>query len=145
MAEIIKRDPSMIVRRPQARDYMTDAFIYDHVRTPRGKGRPDGALHEITPLQLATQVLQGLRERSELDTRLVDDVVMGIVSPIGEQGSVLPRSAALNAGYGDGIPGVQVNRFREPAPCRLRMEREPLRALDRAGPRRDRRDRAGAR
>jgi acetyl-CoA C-acetyltransferase len=90
---------------------MTDAYIYDHVRTPRGKGRPDGALHEITPLQLATQVLQALRERSALDTGLIDDVVMGIVSPIGEQGSVLPRSAALNAGYGDGIPGVQVNRF----------------------------------
>ncbi|MDB5970322.1 MAG: acetyl-CoA C-acetyltransferase [Hydrocarboniphaga sp.] len=90
---------------------MSQAFIYDHVRTPRGKGRADGALHEITPLQLATQVLQALRDRSRLDTQLIDDVIMGIVSPIGEQGAVLPRSAALNAGYGDGIPGVQVNRF----------------------------------
>jgi len=90
---------------------MTEAFLYDHVRTPRGKGRADGALNEITPLQLGTQVLQGLRDRHALDTSLVDDVVMGVVSPVGEQGSVLPRLAALNAGYGEGIPGVQVNRF----------------------------------
>ncbi|KVZ18435.1 acetyl-CoA acetyltransferase [Burkholderia cepacia] len=90
---------------------MTEAFIYDHVRTPRGKGRAEGALHEITPLQLGTQVLQALRERSALDTRWVDDVIMGLVSPIGEQGAVLPRSAALNAGFGEGVPGVQVNRF----------------------------------
>jgi acetyl-CoA C-acetyltransferase len=90
---------------------MTNAYIYDHVRTPRGRGRADGALNEITPLQLATQVLHALRTRGNLDTSLIDDVVMGIVSPIGEQGSVLPRSAALNAGYGEGIPGVQVNRF----------------------------------
>ena len=90
---------------------MTAAYIYDHVRTPRGRGRPDGALHEITPLQLATQVLEALRERSALDTALIDDVILGIVSPIGEQGSVLPRSAALNAGYGEGVPGTQVNRF----------------------------------
>jgi len=90
---------------------MTDAYIYDHVRTPRGKGRAEGALNEITPLQLSTQVLMALRDRSHLDTALIDDVVLGIVSPIGEQGSVLPRSAALNAGYGDGVPGVQVNRF----------------------------------
>jgi acetyl-CoA C-acetyltransferase len=90
---------------------MTQAFIYDHVRTPRGRGRPDGSLNEITPLRLGTQVLQAVRDRNNLDTALVDDVVMGIVSPIGEQGSVLPRAAALNAGYGEGIPGVQVNRF----------------------------------
>lgn len=90
---------------------MAKAFIYDHVRTPRGRGRPDGALNEITPLQLGTQVLKALRERNSLDTQLVDDVVFGIVSPIGEQGAVLPRAAALNAGYGEAIPGVQVNRF----------------------------------
>jgi acetyl-CoA C-acetyltransferase len=88
-----------------------DAFIFDHVRTPRGRGRSDGALNEITPLELGTQVLRALRERGEFEARLIDDVVMGIVSPIGEQGSVLPRSAALNAGYGESIPGVQVNRF----------------------------------
>ncbi len=104
---------SLVAAVASLRDHssMTDAYIYDHVRTPRGKGRADGALNEITSLQLATQVLQALRDRSELDTHLIDDVVLGIVSPIGEQGSVLPRSAALNAGYGDAIPGVQVNRF----------------------------------
>jgi len=90
---------------------MTEAFIYDHVRTPRGKGRADGALHEITPLQLGTQVLQALRDRNQLDTSLVDDVIMGIVSPVGEQGAVLPRSMALNAGYAETVSGVQVNRF----------------------------------
>jgi acetyl-CoA C-acetyltransferase len=90
---------------------MTNAYIYDHLRTPRGKGRGDGALHEITPLQLATQILRGLRARSGFDPELIDDVILGIVSPIGEQGSVLPRSAALNAGYGDSVPGTQVNRF----------------------------------
>ncbi|WP_348675189.1 acetyl-CoA C-acetyltransferase [uncultured Abyssibacter sp.] len=88
-----------------------EAFIYDHVRTPRGKGRADGALNEITPLQLGTQVLESLRERSRLDTRLVDDVIMGIVSPVGEQGAVLPRSMALCAGYAETVSGVQVNRF----------------------------------
>jgi len=90
---------------------MTEAYIYDHVRTPRGKGRADGALHEITPLQLGTQVLQALRDRSKLDTALIDDVIMGIVSPVGEQGAVLPRSMALNAGYAETVSGVQVNRF----------------------------------
>ncbi|NGY07049.1 acetyl-CoA C-acetyltransferase [Solimonas terrae] len=90
---------------------MSEAYIYDHVRSPRGKGRSDGSLHEITPLQLATQVLQALRDRSQLDTALLDDVVMGVVSPIGEQGSVLPRSAVLNAGYAETVSGVQINRF----------------------------------
>ena len=90
---------------------MTDAYLYDHVRTPRGRGRADGSLNEITPLQLATQVLEALRDRSSMDTALIDDVIMGIVSPIGEQGAVLPRSAALNAGYDQRVPGTQVNRF----------------------------------
>jgi len=70
---------------------MTDAFIYDHVRTPRGRGRSDGALNEITPLQLATQVLQALQTRGNLDVGLIDDVVMGIVSPIGLFYRVRPR------------------------------------------------------
>ena len=90
---------------------MTEAYIYDHLRTPRGKGRADGALHEITPLQLGTQVLAGLRERNRLDTALVDDVIFGIVSPVSEQGAVLPRLIALNAGYAETVSGVQVNRF----------------------------------
>lgn len=90
---------------------MNDAFIYDHVRTPRGRGRPDGALHEISSLQLATQTLVAIRERNELDTARLDDVIFGIVSPVGEQGAVLPRSAVLNADYDESVPGTQVNRF----------------------------------
>lgn len=90
---------------------MTDVYIYDHVRTARGRGKPDGALHEATPMHLATTVLESLRDRSELDTDLVDDVVMGIVSPIDEQGQVLPRIAAIAAGYAETTAGVQVNRF----------------------------------
>jgi acetyl-CoA C-acetyltransferase len=90
---------------------MTDAYIYDHVRTPRGRGRSDGALHEITPVQLGAQVLSAVKERNALDTSLIDDIVMGVVSPIGEQGSVLPRLAALAAGFEQAVPGMQLNRM----------------------------------
>ncbi len=90
---------------------MPDAFIYDHVRTPRGRGKADGALHEVTALNLAAQVLGAVRDRNELDTGLVDDVVMGCVDPVGEAGGDIARAAALVAGYGDSVPGVQINRF----------------------------------
>lgn len=90
---------------------MTDAFIYDHVRSPRGRGKADGSLHEVTTLNLATQVLQGLRERNKLDPELVDDVVLGCVDPVGEAGGDIARVSALCAGYGDGVPGMQINRF----------------------------------
>jgi acetyl-CoA C-acetyltransferase len=90
---------------------MTDAFIYDHVRSPRGKGRKDGALHEITPISLASQVLAALRDRNDLDTALVEDVILGCVSPIGEQGADIARVTALHAGYAESVPGKQVNRF----------------------------------
>ncbi|MDT3684529.1 MAG: acetyl-CoA C-acetyltransferase [Pseudorhodoplanes sp.] len=90
---------------------MTEAFIYDHVRSPRGRGKADGSLHEVTTLNLATQVLQGLRERNQLDPGLVDDVVLGCVDPVGEAGGDIARVSALCAGYGDGVPGVQINRF----------------------------------
>ena len=90
---------------------MADAFIYDHVRTPRGRGKADGSLHEVTALNLAAQALAGVRERNQLDTTLVDDVVMGCVDPVGEGGGDIARAAALVAGYGDGVPGVQINRF----------------------------------
>jgi acetyl-CoA C-acetyltransferase len=89
----------------------TDAYIYDHVRTPRGKGKKDGALHEITPIQLATQVLAALRDRNSLNTAAVEDVVLGCVSPVGEQGADIARVAALNADYAETVAGVQVNRF----------------------------------
>jgi acetyl-CoA C-acetyltransferase len=90
---------------------MADAFIYDHVRTPRGRGKPDGSLHEVSTLGLAAAALKSVRDRNELDTHLVDDVVMGCVDPIGEAGSCVPRIAALAAGYGDHVPGIQINRF----------------------------------
>ena len=90
---------------------MTDAFIYDHVRTPRGRGKVDGALHEVTALNLATQALAALKDRNSLDPAIVDDVVMGCVDPVGEAGGDIARVAAICAGYGDGVPGVQINRF----------------------------------
>lgn len=90
---------------------MTDAFVYDCVRTPRGKGKPNGGLHEITPIQLSAQVLAALRDRNHLDTSLVDDIVFGCVSPVGEQGAVIPRVAALVADYAQNVPGKQLNRF----------------------------------
>jgi acetyl-CoA C-acetyltransferase len=90
---------------------MPDAFIYDHVRTPRGRGKADGALHEVTALELATQALGALKARNALDPALVDDVVLGCVDPVGEAGGDIARAAAINAGYGNGVPGVQINRF----------------------------------
>ncbi|MFN4312441.1 MAG: acetyl-CoA C-acetyltransferase [Ferrovibrio sp.] len=90
---------------------MTEAFIYDAVRTPRGKGRASGALHEVTPMRLATTVLEAVRDRNELDTSLVDDVVLGCVMPVGEQGSDIARVAVIQAGYAETTAGVQINRF----------------------------------
>ncbi len=90
---------------------MPEALIFDHVRTPRGRGRPDGALHEVPAIGLATQTLQALRDRNGLDTAAVDDVVLGCVSPVGEQGSCIGRVAALNAGYAESVAGQQLNRF----------------------------------
>ena len=90
---------------------MPEAFIYDAVRTPRGKGKKDGSLHEITSLSLATQVLQALRDRNDLDTSKVDDVILGCVTPVGEQGADIARTAVLNADYSQTTAGVQINRF----------------------------------
>ncbi|MCJ7558391.1 MAG: acetyl-CoA C-acetyltransferase [Gammaproteobacteria bacterium] len=90
---------------------MADAYIYDHVRTPRGRGKADGALHEVTPIVLTRQVLTALRERSNLDTSRVDDVILGCVAPVGEQGADIARVAALHAGYAVSVPGKQINRF----------------------------------
>ena len=90
---------------------MTDAYIFDAVRTPRGKGKNTGKLHEQTALALATQVLQALRDRNNLDTSKVDDVVFGCVSPVGEQGGDITRIAVINADYAESVAGVQVDRF----------------------------------
>jgi len=90
---------------------MPDAFIYDHVRTPRGRGKADGALHEVTALNLAAQALGAVKNRNKLDPKMIDDVVLGCVDPVGEAGGDIARAAALVAGYGDGVPGIQINRF----------------------------------
>ena len=90
---------------------MTDAYIYDAVRTPRGKGKKNGSLHEITALSLLTQQLEAIRDRNDLDTSKVDDVIMGCVSPVGEQGADIARTAVINADYDQSTAGVTINRF----------------------------------
>jgi acetyl-CoA C-acetyltransferase len=90
---------------------MTDAFIYDHVRTPRGRGKADGSLHEVTALNLAAQTLAAIRDRNKLDPKEIDDVVLGCVDPVGEAGGDIARAAALVAGLGNAVPGIQINRF----------------------------------
>src|SRR5690242_20292463 len=92
-------------------DAMTEAFVYDAIRTPRGKGKKDGSLHEVKPVNLLAGVLGELQRRNDFDTAQVDDVVMGVVSPIGEQGSVIAKVAALKAGWDWRCSGVQLNRF----------------------------------
>jgi acetyl-CoA C-acetyltransferase len=89
---------------------MTDALIFDAVRTPRGKGKR-GSLHSVKPVTLASGLLRALAERTHLDTAAVDDVVFGVVSPVGEQGSDIARIAVLAAGWDQGAPGTQLNRF----------------------------------
>src|SRR5438128_6415459 len=90
---------------------MPDAFVYDHVRTPRGRGKADGSLHEVTALNLAAQVLGAVRDRNQLDTGLVDDVVLGCVDPVGEAGGDIAPAAALVAGYGDSVPRIPISRL----------------------------------
>lgn len=90
---------------------MANAFIYDAVRTPRGRGKSDGSLHDIQPISLLTSVLRNIRDRNKLDTSLVDDVIMGCVTPMGEQGADIARTAVLEAGYAESVAGVQLNRF----------------------------------
>ena len=90
---------------------MTEAFVYDAIRTPRGKGKKDGSLYEVKPVNLLAGVLSELQRRNDFDTAKVDDVVMGVVSPVGEQGSVIAKVAALKAGWDFTASGVQINRF----------------------------------
>ena len=90
---------------------MTEALIYDHVRTPRGKGKKDGSLHQATPVWLLRGLLQSLRQRLDLDTSLVDDVVLGCVTPVGEQGADIARTAVLDAGWAESVAGVTLSRF----------------------------------
>ncbi len=90
---------------------MTDVFIYDHVRTPRGRGKKDGALHEVPSVRLAAKVLEALRDRNGLDTERVDDIIMGCVDPVMDAGAVIPKAAAFEAGYSTRAPGMQISRF----------------------------------
>lgn len=90
---------------------MPDAFIYDHVRTPRGRGKKDGALHEVPAVRLAAKVLEAVRDRNDMDTTKVDDIILGCVDPVGEAGSDIARAAVFEAGYDNQAPGIQVNRF----------------------------------
>ncbi len=90
---------------------MAEAYICDHVRTPRGRGKASGSLHEITPIELTSQVLEAVRDRNALDTSRVDDVILGCVAPVGEQGANIARVGALNADYDLRAPGKQLNRF----------------------------------
>lgn len=90
---------------------MAEAFVYDAVRTPRGRGKSDGSLHEVQPVQLLTSVLKSIQKRNQLDTSFVDDVIMGCVTPVGEQGADIARTAVIEAGYAESVAGVQLNRF----------------------------------
>jgi acetyl-CoA C-acetyltransferase len=90
---------------------MPKAFIYDAVRTPRGRGKADGALHEVPTVRLAATALKAVRDRNDLDTKLVDDVILGCVDPVGEAGSDVARAAVFAAEYGAHVPGMQINRF----------------------------------
>ena len=88
-----------------------DALIYDAIRTPRGKGKAGGSLHEVKPVRLAAGLLEALKERNELDTSRVDDLVMGVVSPLNDQGAVLPKIALLMSSWDQSVAGVQLSRF----------------------------------
>ena len=90
---------------------MIEAYIYDAVRTPRGKGKKDGSLHQATPVWLLRTLLQALQQRNQLDTSLVDDVVLGCVTPVGEQGADIARTAVLDAGWAETVAGVTLSRF----------------------------------
>ncbi|MEO3998061.1 acetyl-CoA C-acetyltransferase [Mesorhizobium sp. CAU 1732] len=90
---------------------MSDAYVYDAVRTPRGRGKKDGSLHEVPAVRLGAKVLEAVRDRNGLDTSQVDDIIFGCVDPVGEAGSVIPRSSAFEAGYDNKAPGIQLSRF----------------------------------
>ncbi len=90
---------------------MADAFIYDHVRTPRGRGKKDGSLHEVPSVRLGARALEAVRDRNELDTTQVDDVVFGCVDPVMEAGGDIARASIFEAGYATEAPGIQINRF----------------------------------
>ena len=90
---------------------MSEAYIIDAIRTPRGKGKKDGSLHQVKPMTLLTTLLNELKDRHQLDTSKVDDIVLGCVTPIGDQGADIAKTAAIAAGWDNDVAGVQINRF----------------------------------
>ena len=90
---------------------MSEAYIIDAIRTPRGKGKKDGALYEVKPITLLSTLLNELKDRHQLDTSQVDDIVLGCVTPIGDQGADIAKTAAIAAGWDNNVAGVQINRF----------------------------------
>jgi acetyl-CoA C-acetyltransferase len=90
---------------------MTEAFVFDAIRTPRGRGKSSGSLYEVKPVKLLTTLLTDMQQRHDLDTSQVEDIVLGCVTPIGDQGAVIPKTAALAAGWDVKVAGVQINRF----------------------------------
>ena len=90
---------------------MSEAYIFDAIRTPRGRGRSSGSLHEVKPVKLVTVLMHEMQRRHDLDTSQVEDVVLGVVTPIGEQGAVIAKTAALAAGWDLKVAGMQINRF----------------------------------
>jgi acetyl-CoA C-acetyltransferase len=90
---------------------MQDAYIYDAIRTPRGKGRPDGSLHEVTSVRLSALTLNALKSRNDLDTRAIEDVIWGNVTQVGEQGGCLARTAVMASDFDEQVPGLAINRF----------------------------------
>ena len=90
---------------------MSEAYIIDAIRTPRGKGKKDGSLYEVKPISLVTTLLRELEQRHQLDTSQVDDIVLGCVTPVGDQGADIAKTAAIAAGWNNDVAGVQINRF----------------------------------
>ena len=90
---------------------MKDAYIYDAIRTPRGKGKKTGSLHQISPVKLASKTLRELKIRNNLDTSYLDDVILGCVHPVNEQGADIARISVLDADYSQTVPGTQIDRF----------------------------------
>ena len=110
--ETVSIGPKVRVTHAQRfEDVMTQALIFDAIRTPRGKGKADGALHSVKPVNLVAGLLTALAQRSDLDTRQVDDIVLGCVTPVGDQGADIAKTAALVADWDVSVAGVQINRF----------------------------------
>ena len=90
---------------------MTEAYVYDAIRTPRGRGKASGSLYEVKPVKLVTTLMHEMQRRHDLDTSQVEDVILGVVTPVGDQGAVIARTAALAAGWDLQVAGMQINRF----------------------------------